>query len=277
MNDPFGTPPAKLQFPVEVIGADVLGEQFFERTQTLTIHRNGVLIFLTKKLGLDSEVILHNPETNEEAIAFVVGQVPYDKTGHVYGFAFLDASAHLWPIQSPTHGSAKIVQLECGGCHSICTLSISDIELEIFQSWKELTRTCTTCKGFTAWRETNREPKEKKPKVSPRQELNPSAAASLIEDRRKNRRAGMKTAACVRHSGKEVVVDCEDISTGGFRFTSGKEYPPGIRVEAAAPYTKFSNNIFTPARIIYCHKMRDNKFRHGATYVKNRRAIGWDS
>lgn len=68
------TPPAKLQLPVEVIGADLYGQQFFERTRTLTIHQDGVSILLANTLALDSEVILRNPETNEEAIAFVVGQ-----------------------------------------------------------------------------------------------------------------------------------------------------------------------------------------------------------
>jgi PilZ domain len=264
VDDPFATPPAKLQFPVEVIGADVFGEQFFERTRTLTIHRNGVSIFLTKKLGLDSEVILHNPETNQEAIALVVGQIPHEDTGHVYGFAFLDSSAHLWNMQFPT-ALAKMVQLECVGCHSLCTFNLSDIELEMFQSWRELKLACAACNGFTTWKETHGELEEKKLKAPPGQELNAGAAVSPIEERRRNRRAGMKTVACVRHSAKEVVVDCEDISKGGFRFTSGKEYPSGIRVEAAAPYTKFSNNIFTSARIIYCHKTPDGKFRHGVT------------
>src|SRR5580704_3307273 len=78
-----------------------------------------------------------------------------------------------------------------------------------------------------------------------------------------------KKSACVRHSGVEVVVACEDISKGGFRFTSRKEYPQGTRVEAAVPYTKSSNNIFTLAGIIYCHKMPDGQFRHGVTYIKN--------
>lgn len=84
----------------------------------------------------------------------------------------------------------------------------------------------------------------------------------------------MKTAACIQFAGMEVVVACEDISKGGFRFTCHKEYPKGIRVEAAAPYTKFSTNIFIPARIIYCHKIPGGKFRHGVTYLKNRGTIG---
>jgi hypothetical protein len=97
-----------------------------------------------------------------------------------------------------------------------------------------------------------------------------------MEERRKNRRATMKMVACVRFSGVEVVVACEDISKDGFRFTSRKEYPEGTRVEAAVPYTKSSINIFSLAGIIYCHEMPDGQFRHGVTYIKNRESIGWD-
>jgi hypothetical protein len=272
--DPSATSPEKLHLPVEVIGADLSGQQFFESAKTLAIHRNGVSIYLENRMGPDSEVILRNPETNEEAIAFIVGQIPEDKTGHVYGLAFLDPSANLWHIEFPTADAARMVKLECSGCHSVVSLSLSDIELEIYEAKRELTRSCGNCKSFMVWKETSGKPREKKPRKSAMQELDPHAVASPIEDRRKNRRAGMKTAACIQFAGMEVVVACEDISKGGFRFTCHKEYPKGIRVEAAAPYTKFSTNIFIPARIIYCHKIPGGKFRHGVTYLKNRGTIG---
>ena len=86
----------------------------------------------------------------------------------------------------------------------------------------------------------------------------------------------MKAVGCVRFSGVEVVVDCEDLSRGGFRFTSRKEYPEGTRVEVAAPYTKSSNNIFGLASIIYSHRMPNGHFRHGVNYTKSRGSIGWD-
>jgi hypothetical protein len=276
LANPIPTTPAKLELQVEVIGADLYGQQFFEDTRTLTIHRSGVSILLANKLGPDSEVILRNPETNEEATAFVVGQISEDKAGHVYGLAFLDPSANPWHVQFPADEAARMVELECSSCHSVCTLSLSDIELEIFETARELTRSCTTCNSFKSWRETSREAIEKKQSSSPRQDPIPKMIDSPMEERRKNRRAGMKTSACVRFSGVEVVVACEDISKGGFRFTSRKEYPQGTRVEAAVPYTKSSNNIFTLAGIIYCHKMPDGRFRHGVTYIKNRRSIGWD-
>jgi hypothetical protein len=276
LSDPIATLPDKLQLPVEVIGADLYGQQFFEDTQTLTIHRNGVSLLLASKLALDSEVILRNPESNREAIAFVVGGGRETAAGHVYGLAYVDPSADPWGIQFPAAEPSRAVQLACGGCHSVCTLSLSDIELEIFEATRELTRACGTCNSSMVWKETGGETTEKKPGNLSGQELNPKVSESPMEERRKNRRAGMKTSACVRFSGVEVVVACEDISKGGFRFTSRKEYPQGTRVEAAVPYTKSSTNIFTHAGIIYCHKMPDGQFRHGVTYIKNRRSIGWD-
>jgi PilZ domain len=274
--NPIATPPAKHQLPVEVIGADLYGQQFFELTRTHTIHRNGVSILLANNVAPDSEVIVRNPETNEEAIALVVGQAREENTGLVYGLVFLDPSANLWHMQFPAAGAAQMVQLECSGCHSVCTLSLSDIEVDIFETTRELTRPCKNCNSSRTWRETGREVTEKKPGTSPGNDPNPKSIASPIEERRTNRRMPMKTAACVRFSGVEVVVACEDISKGGFRFTSRKEYPVGTRVEVAAPYTKFSTNIFSLAGIIYCHKMPDGQFRHGVTYIKPRGSIGWD-
>jgi hypothetical protein len=274
--NPIATPPAKLQLPVEVIGADLYGQQFFERARILTIHRSGISILLENRLAADSEVIVRDPETNEEAIAFVMGQVLEDNSGPVYGLAFLDPSANPWALQVSASAEARMVQLECSGCHSVCAYSLSDMELEIFEGTQELTRRCKNCNSSTLWRETGREKLEQKPINSPEQDQDSGSIASPIEERRRNRRTAMKMVACIRFSGVELVVECEDISKGGFRFTSRKEYPEGTRVETAVAYTKFGTNIFSPASITYCHKMQDGQFRHGVTYTKTRGSIGWN-
>jgi PilZ domain len=305
----IAAPPTKLQLPVEVIGADLYGQQFFENTRTVTIHRNGVSILLENKLGPDTEVIVRNPETNEEAIAFVVGQTSGDGTAHVYGLAFVDTFANIWRLQFPAAEPARTVQLICSGCHSVCAISLTDIELEIFEASRELTRSCDTCNSFMTWKETGAKVARKRPDRSPAPVSHPMTiehrsetpaatampsanesqgapassssapppVASPIEERRKNRRAGMKMTACIRFSGLEFVVTCEDISKGGFRFTGRKEFPKGTRIETAVPYAKSGTNIFTPSTIIYCHKMPDGQFRHGVSYTKSRRSSGWDS
>jgi PilZ domain-containing protein len=273
---PASPPPTKHKLPVEVIGANLMGQQFFERTHTLTIHRDGISIHLANTLAPDSEVILHNPENNEEAIAFVVGEAREDGEGHIYGLAYLFPPADPWHLKFPAAEAPKMVQLECSHCRFVCTLCLSSIEAEMFEAAREVTHPCKSCNSSTTWREGDQNARAKK--ASP-----PAAAAPVpqlivtpMEERRKSRRMAMKASACIRYSGVEVVVACEDVSKEGFRFTGTKEYPVGTRVEAAVPYTKASTNIFCLAGIIYCHKMPDGHYRHGVTYTKNRGSIGWD-
>ena len=157
-----------------------------------------------------------------------------------------------------------------------CRLCLSAIEWEIFESSGQVTHLCQKCNTSTVWRERNPHADTKKAEQPREQAQNPPLVVSPMEERRKARRTPMKKAACIRYSGTEVVVACEDISKEGFRFTGPKEYPQGTRIEAAVPYIKSSTNIFCPAGIIYCHKMPDGQFRHGVTYAKTRGSMGWD-
>ena len=276
MSNSVETPPVKLDLPVEVIGADINGQQFLESTRTLSIHREGVSIRLFNRLAPNSEVIVRNPESNEEGLALVVGQSPGDTTGDIYGLAFVDPATDLWKMQFMISGPARIVHLECSGCQSVCTLSLSDIDLEIFGSTRELIRSCQKCNSSGIWRETSLAVRSKKPDAKRPANVNAGTVPSPADERRKNRRTAMKMAACIRFSGIDLVVDCEDVSKGGFRFTSRKEFPQGTRFEAAVPYAKSSTNIFGQATISYCYKMPDGQFRHGVTYLKSQGPIGWD-
>lgn len=82
--------------------------------------------------------------------------------------------------------------------------------------------------------------------------------------------------ACVRFSGREDIVACEDMSRGGLRFVSRKFYPEGSHVEVAVPYTKDSTNIFSPVWIAHCQKLPDGRFRCGAAYIKAGKSAAWD-
>jgi hypothetical protein len=206
----------------------------------------------------------------------VLGQIRSDADGQVYGLAFVKPPCKLWRVPIPA-GQSKTTMLECGACRSVSALSLSGIELEIFEATRELTRACEKCKSSRVWRETKRVETRQKPiEVAEAAPISRSAEPPK-EERRKTRRMAMKASACIRYSGMEVIVTCEDVSKGGFRFTSQKEYPEGTRVEAAVPYTKFSNNIFSPANIVYCRSLPDGQFRHGVAYIKSSGSIGWDS
>ena len=65
-----------------------------------------------------------------------------------------------------------------------------------------------------------------------------------------------------------TLVECEDVSRGGFRFKSPKAYPEGTHVEVAVPYAKSSVNTFVTARITYEQALSGGLYRCGVAYVK---------
>jgi PilZ domain len=208
---------------IEVFGADLDGRQFIEQTRTLTITRDGATIPLANKLAPESELIVRNPVTNQEAIALVVGE----------------------------------------------------IESSIFEMKQTLLRHCEHCKSSTTWKRTDRKVAEQKAadhKVNDSRRKIPVAEESGTGaglGRRKEKRAAMKVAACIRENRREEVVECEDVSRGGFRFKSRGQYPAGMPIEAAVPYAKNSVNIFVAARIAYQQGLSEGYYRHGVAYIKS--------
>jgi hypothetical protein len=258
----------KLQLPVQVIGSDLGGRQFIEDAHTLTVHREGATILLTNKLGPDCEVIVHNLETNEEALARVVGQLRKEDEGHVYAIAFLDHTLDLWHASLPPAAPPRKMILECSRCHTVREQSLSEIEMEVFSVRRDLTRNCAACKSSTVWKETTHKPAEKTEQPPPQANQVSQTSTARTKERRKNRRTPLRTPACVRCSSQDEIVTCEDISRGGFRFISRKQYPKGTYIEAAVPFTESGNNIFSKASIIYSSKTPDGRFRHGVAYLK---------
>jgi hypothetical protein len=259
---------AAVALQIEVVGADLTGQQFVERTRTLTITRDGATILLAINLAPESEVIVRNLLTNEEALARVVGHIKEDAAGHIYGIAFVDSSVDLWRVQFGEAQSGEHTLLECSGCQSVQAASLTGIEMEIFESKGALTRHCETCKTSTIWKRTARSVPDEQEAITPRKSPGPEMAAPTGKERRRERRTAMKPAACIRWSGREEVVVCEDMSRGGFRFKGRKQYPEGTRIEAAVPYVPSNVNIFVSARIVYHQKLSDGSYRHGVTYLK---------
>jgi hypothetical protein len=259
---------------IEVIGSDLDGLQFIEHTRILTINEDGATIPLANKLAPDSELIVRNALTKEEAVARVVGLIRDDICVHVYGIAFVDPSVNLWNIDFPRAQAEKIVIMECIRCHAVETVSLSEIEAKIVELKQSLTRRCKCINSSTIWKQTDRETNERR-KSDQRNipSLDETAARVPLErrreERRRDKRTAMKISACIRFSGREVAVECEDVSRGGFRFKSRKAYPAGTPIEAAVPYLKSSVNIFVACQIAYQHELSSGLYRHGVAYVSS--------
>jgi len=269
-----------LNLPIEVVGCDLDGMQFIEPATTLSISCNGALILLKNKLAPESELVVRNLKTDKECLARVVGMVQGGIQGHIYGVAIPDGYETFWGVEfSPTLGEAKLF-LKCGVCEEVVAASLSAVEMNVFQANKELARSCETCNAVTIWKQSVREIATVRTNV-PLARNSPAAVQQPREiphskiDKRGNKRAGIKAAACIRYSGIDTVVACEDMSRGGFRFRSERMYPPDLRVEVSVPYAKSSNNIFMPARIIYLQELPGREYRHGVAYIKTQDAPYW--
>ena len=268
MADDVALTVTKNELPIEVIGSDLDGRQFIERVKTLTVQREGGTIRVASKLAPDCEVIIHNLNTHKEALARVVGQIRQEAGGHVYAISFVDGHTDLWGVPLPSAALPTSVVLECSRCRTVVEHSLSEIEMQVFSSRHDLMRLCTVCRASTVWKETTRKPTAEPQPTPSQQRPAPATAHSRGEEQRKHRRTTMRTPAFVRCSGQEELVNCEDVSRGGFRFLSRTRYPEGTHFEAAVPYTESGNNIFARACIVYSSKTSSGRFRHGAAYIK---------
>jgi hypothetical protein len=262
------------EIQIEVFGTELAGRQFIEQTRTLTITRDGATIPLANKLAPDSELIIRNRQTNQEASARVVDLVRDEIFVHVYAIAFEDCSVDLWQAKFPEAQSAKTITLECTRCHAVDAVTLTDIERDVFESKLTLTRNCECSNSLTTWMTTDRPVTVRMPAEHGMSDQTqkvtraPGPGAQDPRNRRKGKRTSMNFPACIRTDRGETIVECEDVSRGGFRFKSRKAYPEGSRVETAVPYAKSSVNIFVTARIAYTQALSGGFYRHGVAYVK---------
>jgi hypothetical protein len=219
-------------------------------------------------------LIVRNPATNREAAARVVDLALDPVRVHVYGIVFVDPSVNLWQVEFPEVQS-KAIALECNRCHHVDAVLLSEIEMKILETNQALTRPCKCSNSSTLWKRTDQKVTEQK---APEREVSDAQrtdspieepAAGAPQTKRKEKRTAMKVPACIRDNRGEEVVECENVSRGGFRFKSLKMYPAGTPIEAAVPYAKNSMNIFVQARIAYQQGLSGGFYRHGVAYTKS--------
>jgi PilZ domain len=93
------------------------------------------------------------------------------------------------------------------------------------------------------------------------------------ENRRKHARMRVNFKACVRRPNSEDdIVACEDMSRGGLRFKSRRQYFEKMLVEVSVPYSPGDQAIFVPAQIVYVQELPEQKvYRYGVMYLRSGR------
>ena len=257
-----------IELPIEVIGYDADGSYFIQEGHTRLISRHGGLIVLKRKLPPEAELILVNTQLKDQAAVRVVGHAESEPDGEVYGVAFLDANKSLWRVAFPPMDEAEAalarVLLHCAGCHSQEVVHFTEVDMEIFASKQELIRSCKSCSRATVWKQLGPETTSA---AAPMATAEPESRheQSRIEKRRHPRKK-VKLLACIRQSGREHVVDCDDVSRGGFCFKGYRKYVVDMEIDVAMPYTRGGGNIFLPARIAHCKAGAAGVFKCGVAY-----------
>jgi PilZ domain-containing protein len=272
-----------LNIPIWVSGTEVSGQDFREKTQTLSISREGATIVLSRKLASPQQVRMHNLATDKETVARVVGQIGGQRHGYVYGVAWLDPTENIWNIKFPPPSEAdKAVArllLVCTVCQTTEVAYLNELEVEVFEANRSLSRSCEHCNGWTVWKQAppQEAPVDSGPSDAVPPPASPSAEGARTRNKRKDVRVPLKrVTACIRQPGfEEEVVRVENVSRGGLRFLSPNVYYEGSRIEVAVPYARGGANIFVEARIIRSGERPDSELKeYGVAYIRTEQGRG---
>ncbi len=273
-DDPRRSDRVYLELEVVISGADAVGQDFVEETRTLVVTQHGAKIVSTRTLVPDQVILIQCRRTRREADARIVGQIREDSEGNYYGIELLDLDVNLWGIEFPPVAESDLavgrVLLECPRCHGQEVTYLDVFAMEVLLAEERLSRRCPRCKDATLWgRAAPRAVEEALPGTGPRadQQVQPPRS-----DRR-HARVNLKIDVCILHPehGEEVTVT-ENVSRGGFRFKSAKQYRKGSMIEFALPYSPAGGNIFAAAQIVYAERLpREGMTAYGVSYISSRK------
>jgi hypothetical protein len=282
------------EIAILLVGSDMQGKVFSEQTKTVLLSRHGAGIVSQYVLSAEQELILRRLDTDKEAEIRIVGQLGSDGESHTYGVAFLDEELDLWGVDFPnmtdSEKEASNVLLQCSSCKAREMVRQSDLESDVYLVNEGIVRSCKRCGSSTIWKRPSgdaggepvqmettpleagerAEPVENLPAASPDPAAAPQPAAGT-ENKRKHVRTKVNFKACIRsHAFGDDIVTCEDISRGGLRFKSRKEYVPKTEIEVAAPYSPGTPDIFVRGYIVYVLELKqERRFRCGVCYSKS--------
>jgi PilZ domain len=266
-----------LELPLQLSGTDCMGQGYIEQGYTLILSRHGAKLVLNRKLLPNQELSVRCLSTSQTAEARVVGQLGRGPQGYLYGIEFLDFNANPWMIEFPpmTEARQSVARalLECAACKTRAVAYLSEIEAEIFEENRCLSRNCKTCNAMGLWTEPNIPPANEPapPSHSPEQDVQ-AILAKLMSSAHEHKepKPSLRMTACIRSPefGEEIV-STEDVSRSGFRFKSPKRYVKGSIIEIAVPYSRKPGNIFVLAQIEWERALpNEGVTLFGAWYVK---------
>ncbi len=281
------------EIPILLFGSDTGGRTFSEETKTVILSRFGAGIVSEYKLSPEQDLFVRRLDTNEEAEFRVVGQIGSQGGSYTYGVAFLNENTEFWGIPFPPLSASELAAtravLECSRCEALEVVHQSDLESDVFLINAGIVRYCKNCGSSTFWKRAPDgavvDPKPSPEAVQPAHGTAPTpspAPAPVAEppapaadpaarpaNRRKHVRTKIRSQACIRtFEYGDDVVNCDDMSRGGIRFTSRQKYLAGAEIMLAVPYSPNSPGIFVTGQIVrVIENASDKTFQCGVQFT----------
>jgi hypothetical protein len=147
------------QIAITLVGSDIEGRVFSERTKTVVLSRHGAGIVSEYKLSAEQELVIRSEESHKEVEARVVGQIGSDGAKYIYGIAFLDRNLNFWAVDFPDlseqEKQARQTLLECSNCRSREMADHSDLASDVMAVNQSIVRYCQKCGSSTVWKQAS--------------------------------------------------------------------------------------------------------------------------
>ena len=146
------------EIPILLIGSDLDGRMFSERTTTVLLSLHGAGILSRHKLSPEQELLLRWPDKNKETDIRVVGHLGQQSGQHTYGVAFFDLNLNFWEIDFPPINDAEkqlgVIPLVCTSCGALEKIDDTSVEADVCFSNQSVLRNCKRCGATTLWKPT---------------------------------------------------------------------------------------------------------------------------
>ncbi len=241
-----------LTVPLRLQGKAADGSEYSEDARTVTLNRHGARIRVTRPLTGGRTVTITNLVSRRRAKFRVVGPLtPHTEKGGEWGVECVD-QADIWGIQFPPTKERTESQalLECRSCHNVALVNLSLVEVEVLETSGILSKPCEPCSKNTPWGYAETQVAMGAPNGEAAMLAEADRVASGVE-KRKHRRVSLQLPVLVRdyYGGKEISKS-ENVSKGGFCFTTEKDYQVGEGVVVACPYSSTEQSIEVSAKIV---------------------------
>jgi hypothetical protein len=250
---------------LRIVGDDDAGKRFKADARAITLNRHGARIRTLAALRAGQALRLIHLVGNSDGEFRVVGPLaPPSEHGGEWGVECLNPDHNIWGIKFPplpdgTSAYAKGL-LECHRCHTDAFLRLSVVQVEVLETAGILIMPCETCGTESPWGYA-----ESKLALdcSPREARLFAEARAHVEgggserDGRQHRRVALQLPVLIRdYYGGTEIGHSENVSKGGFCFTSERTYYVGQGIAVACPYHPTGESIEVAARFARAREIR---------------------